>query len=156
MYGSKINFSRIRYSLSLVLLGAVIASCTVTETPISESPVGSASGEPSVGVTPPVRLPSLRLSRRNPVDIATLTEEQNEDTVSVVAKVTQRAALLEGWLYELEDDTGTIWVITQRSEPQIGEQVTVEAIVRHELIAVGEIQSGELYLEETAYRVETE
>ncbi len=130
----------------LVLVALVLGSCAVAET----SPSAPSSSEVPL---PPVSLPSFRLPSQLSA-INSLSASQAEDKVSISGSVTQRVALLDGWLYQMQDDSGSLWVLTNRSEPTVGETATVSGIVRYEAIAVGEIDASEVYLEEQSYRSE--
>ncbi|MEM6868681.1 MAG: hypothetical protein AAF528_09910, partial [Cyanobacteria bacterium P01_C01_bin.121] len=94
--------------------------------------------------------------RRAVEPIDSLMADREADRVAVSGTVTQRAAILDGWLYEVEDETGRLWVLTERSEPELGAIATVEGIVRYEAIVVGEIDAGSVYLEEQAYEEQTQ
>ena len=134
-----------------LLVGALLAfgvgGCTPSDTP--EAP--TAEQEDSA-----VRLPSLRLPGRSAEPVETLMADRADDTVAVVGTVTQRAAVLDGWLYQIQDDTGSLWVLSDRTEPVVGAQATVQGILRYEAIVVGEIDAGDVYLEETSYRQSAE
>lgn len=121
-----------------------LVGCTVAET-APDSPASELE-------MPAVRLPSIRLSNRSPISIDSLAAEREDDTVAIAGTVTQKAAILEGWLYEVSDETASIWVLTERSEPVVDQRVTIEGIVHYEPIVVGEIDAGGVYLEEKSYR----
>lgn len=98
----------------------------------------------------PASLPTVRLTNRSVLEIDSVAAEQVDQTVAIAGTVTQRVALLDGWLYQVSDDSGSLWVLTHSSAPALDEAVTVEGIVRYEAIVVEEIDAGEIYLEETA------
>ncbi|MGD1865041.1 MAG: hypothetical protein ACFB0D_10835 [Phormidesmis sp.] len=133
--------------ISLSVVGMAAGGCTMTE-PTADAPSETVEN-------PSVRLPSIRLSRRAVVPIDSLMAERESDKVAVSGTVTQRAAILNGWLYKVEDDTGSLWVQTEQSEPEVGAIATVEGTVRYESIVVGEIDAGSVYLEEQAYEQQT-
>ncbi|MEL6881144.1 MAG: hypothetical protein AAFY33_11900 [Cyanobacteria bacterium J06643_4] len=131
-----------------VLLVALLTGCTS----VPESAQDSQQAE---GALPTVRMPAI-FSNRSVEPIETLMAERAADTVVVTGVVTQRAALLEGWLYQVQDSTGSLWILSDRTQsaavgPTVGAQVKVEGILRYEPIVVGEIDAGDVYLEETAY-----
>lgn len=127
--------------LGVVLAGSVLGGCTVAEVS-SETPAAEA----------PARLPAFRLSSQPATAIDSLTDEQVDDTITVSGKISQRAAVLEGWLYQVQDETGSLWVLTDRDAPEVGDSVTVEGAVRYEPIVVDDINVSEFYLEEKADR----
>ena len=128
--------------LSIVIVG--LSGCSAADV----------SGPDAPAAEMPVRLPTVRLSSRPATAIDSLSENQVDKTVSVSGEVVQRAALLEGWMYQVQDETGSLWVLTNRSAPEVGEMATVEGSIRYEPIVVGEIDAGEVYLEEKGYRRE--
>ncbi|MGB3790233.1 MAG: hypothetical protein WA949_19650 [Phormidesmis sp.] len=138
------SLPRLKWGLALVAL--ILASCTVAET----SPSAPSSSEVPL---PPVSSPSFRLPGQSTA-INSLSAERAEDKVSISGSVTQRVALLDGWLYQIQDDSGSLWVLTNRSEPAVGEIATVSGIVKYEAIAVDAIDASEVYLEEQSYRSE--
>lgn len=137
-----------RRSLRGLLIGSaclpiVLQGCTVSE-------VGAdAPTKPAVSV----RLPSL-LANRSVVDIGSITADKDDKTVAIAGTVAQRSALLEGWLYEIRDDSGSLWVMSDSSTPEVGEAATVQGVVRYEPIVVGDIDAGSVYLQEQSYQRE--
>ena len=58
--------------------------------------------------------------------IATVLEQpDSENTVHVRGTVTNRIAILGNGLYEVEDDTGSVWVLTEKDVPALNSTVTV-------------------------------
>ena len=78
-------------------------------------------------------------------------DPQSNQAVELVGTVRQRVPLLEGWIYELEDETGQIWVLTQASNPTVGETAQVRGIVQYEQILIEDVDISEYYLEEINY-----
>lgn len=144
--------SRLQLTVLCAVCGAfALGSCTVAET----TPDSPNSPTPQLEM-PAVRLPEIRLSNRTPEQIEALSVERQEDTVAISGIVTQKAAVLEGWLYEVQDETGSIWVLSDRTEPSVDESVIVEGVVHYEPVVVGELEAGGVYLEEKAYRLADE
>ncbi len=121
-----------------------------SDTPDSEVPGAKAdTSKPETSV----RLPIIGLANRSTVPINSLTADQAEMTVAIAGTVAQRAPLLDkGWLYQVSDDSGSVWVLSDRTSPQVGETVTVDGIVRYEAIVTGEIDASEVYLQEQSSR----
>ena len=123
------------------IAGLLLSGCTAEVTP-----------EPSTAEVPAVRLPAFRLSSKPAIAIDSLTNEQVDDNIIVSGEVAQKAATLNGWIYQLQDETGSLWILTDRDAPEIGEVVTVEGSVRYEPIVVDSIDASEFYIEEKAYQ----
>ena len=128
--------------LSLLFATAILSGCTVAEV----------TPEPSAAEVPAVRLPSFRLSSKSATDINSLTSEQVDETIVVSGEVAQKSALLEGWMYQIRDETGSLWILSDRDVPEVGESVTVEGSVRYEPIMVDSVDASEFYIEEKAHQ----
>lgn len=99
-----------------------------------------------------VRLPTLRLANQSVVEINSITADQANETVAVSGTVTKQVPLLEGELYQIQDDSDSLWVLSDKPSPAVGESATVEGVVRYEAIVVGEIDAGEVYLQAQSHR----
>lgn len=75
--------------------------------------------------------------------------EQNKELVYVKGIVRDRAPLLNRSVYELEDTTGKIWVVTTTSPPESGQTVTIEAKIQTQSITLHNQPSEEVYLLQT-------
>lgn len=95
------------------------------------------------------RIPVLSLPRAT-VAIESLRQPQRvERSLPLAGAVTQRVALLNSWLYQLDDGTGQVWVVSQESAPAVGTQVYVDGVLRYESIVINGADLGDYYLEET-------
>ncbi len=68
------------------------------------------------------------------------------DIVYLEGKVVDRAPFLDSGSYQLQDETGTIWVLTNSPLPQTGETVQITGKVTYQSISVGGQEVGELYI----------
>jgi hypothetical protein len=62
--------------------------------------------------------------------------------------VGDHAPLLGGTVYELQDSTGKIWVLTKGQAPEKGQEVTVKGTLRYKSIPIAGKEQGSVYLEE--------
>lgn len=69
-------------------------------------------------------------------------------TVQLQGTVGDRAPLLQGQVYELQDETGKIWVLSPRANLQTGTPVLIQGRVRYEAIEIEDQNLGEVYIEE--------
>ncbi|NJL44704.1 MAG: hypothetical protein HC922_01055 [Leptolyngbyaceae cyanobacterium SM2_3_12] len=60
----------------------------------------------------------------------------------------QQLPLLGQGLYQLTDESGTIWVLTSTSPPPLGDQITIRAELHFESILMEGQEIGEYYAEE--------
>ncbi len=74
---------------------------------------------------------------------------QHDQSVAYLeGRVEQHLPLLGQGLYQLIDDSGQIWVITPAPLPDVGESVTIRAIIHYESILMQGREMGEHYAEE--------
>lgn len=126
--------------LSLIVLAILLGGCSrgVPESPRSR-----------------VRSYSIgTLAAPEPADtqVQTIQPPLVDQAISVKGTVQQSAPLLDRWLYQLSDTSGTLWILSSDSPPAPGEMVRVQGIVRYEQILIGGTDQGEYYLEETQRR----
>lgn len=74
--------------------------------------------------------------------------KDNKDPVYVSGKVERKVPLLEKQMYQIEDSTGKIWVLTNQKNWKVGEKVVVKAIPQYESIPISGAELGKVYLEE--------
>lgn len=131
-----------RYFKVSGLLGAVlIMGCGEPATVTVE--------QESVGL----QMPSIAQMMRQTVAIQDLSPAQNNSTVQIEGTVTRQASLLKGSLYQLQDDTGTIWIVSEEPEPEASAVVQVAGTLKVEPITVEGIDISDFYLRETARQV---
>jgi len=88
----------------------------------------------------------------NSLNVTPINElQQNRDAtavVSVLGQVTNLAPFLGTGAYQLQDATGTIWVLTNQEAPQVGDQLLIRGQLQFQSIPVGGQELGEVYVEE--------
>ena len=86
----------------------------------------------------------------NVTAINELTPQKNDNNapVYVSGKVERKVPLLEKQMYQIEDSTGKIWVLTNQKGWKVGEKVVVKAIPQYESIPISGAELGKVYLEE--------
>ncbi|MBD0335736.1 MAG: hypothetical protein ICV62_09620 [Cyanobacteria bacterium Co-bin13] len=137
------NIIRLTGIASFLLVG--ILGCSSSPEAINESPslASSISAVPGLGW----------LRSVTPVsDVPALTADAAETHLE--GQVQQQVPLLDQWLYELKDDSGSIWVMTPTPPPAPGESVVIRARIHYEPILVQGNDLGEHYAEELE-RLET-
>lgn len=120
-------------TLGILLVGAGLASCG--QALQVEAPLAILSQ--TVQVTPIKKLQSLE----NPGTLA-------ERSVYLQGRVGHEVPLLGGQAYQLQDQTGTIWVVTASTELSPGDEVLIEGIIQYESIPIAGQEWGEVYVRE--------
>lgn len=86
---------------------------------------------------------------RSTVKIEALRQPQKvERSISLTGSVIQRLAILNGWLYQIDDGTGQLWILTENVAPALGNSVDVDGVLRYEAIIINDADLGDYYLEE--------
>ncbi|MEO0686959.1 MAG: hypothetical protein AAFY76_18420 [Cyanobacteria bacterium J06649_11] len=76
-------------------------------------------------------------------------KDDNNAPVYVQGKVERKVPLLdEKQMYQINDSTGKIWVLTNQKGWKVGERVVVKAIPQYQSIPMAGTDLGEIYLQE--------
>lgn len=73
---------------------------------------------------------------------------QKYSTVYVKGTVEKQAPFLGTGAYQVQDATGTIWVVTQESLPSQGDEVLLKGQVKYQSIPIAGQELGEVYVDE--------
>ncbi len=76
------------------------------------------------------------------------TADRNS-VVTVKGVVGDRVPILEGTVYELQDSTGKIWVLTQKQPPEPGQELTITGNLRFKSIPLNGQEQGSVYVEQS-------
>jgi uncharacterized protein YdeI (BOF family) len=85
----------------------------------------------------------------NLTKISDIPQNPNVDTIVYLqGQVTNRAPLLGSGAYQLKDTTGTIWVFTNQTLPNVGDQVSIKGKLQFQSIPIGVQELGEVYVQQ--------
>lgn len=91
---------------------------------------------------------NFKLRLGNVTNIHDLRLEQgSKSTVYLQGKVVHLVPLLKQKVYQLQDSTGTIWVLTALNTVELGEQILIKGELRYQSIPLGGKDFGEVYIE---------
>lgn len=83
------------------------------------------------------------------IPIANLQNPSTQNsTTSVKGTVGAIVPILEGTVYELQDPSGKVWVLTRQQVPKTGEEVVVRGKVLYKPILIDGKEQGSIYLEQ--------
>ncbi len=85
---------------------------------------------------------------QNSISIESITEKKLGKTVQITGKVTELAPLIRSAGYRLQDDTGSVWIITSNSLPILETEITIEGRVQIQDIMIENKNLSQLYLVE--------
>jgi hypothetical protein len=69
-------------------------------------------------------------------------------TVYLRGQVNDRVPLINAQVYQLQDSTGTIWVLTDKATPKVGDRIYIKGQVQYEKIPIDGQDFGEAYIKE--------
>ncbi|NEO27990.1 MAG: hypothetical protein F6K03_14165 [Kamptonema sp. SIO4C4] len=75
--------------------------------------------------------------------------EEVGQPIQVSGEVVKLAPFLQGGAYQVADNRGRVWIMTEMALPSVGEVVTVTGEVREEIITVDDQQFQDIYIVET-------
>ena len=126
-------FSNYRFA---VLIGGILALCAACQAPSS------------------TRVPVAISLPKSTVKIESLRQPQRvERSISLTGSIIQQLAIVNGWLYQIDDGTGQIWVLTRQVAPGAGNQIHVKGVLHYEAIVISGADLGDYYLEEQERQV---
>ncbi|MDB9527602.1 hypothetical protein PN498_16520 [Oscillatoria sp. CS-180] len=131
-----------RRTLSGIAVATVLLGCS--------QPNATAPKEESTGIHIPSSLAQLTQST---VTIENLSSDQVSQTIQVEGTVLKQAPLLEGVLYQIEDATGQLWILSSESLPDVGASLRVRGVLQYEPIVISGADIGEYYLQEQSRSV---
>jgi len=70
------------------------------------------------------------------------------ETVKLQGQVGSLAPLINGQVYELQDTTGKIWVLSPSRHSKSGQRILIQGRVRYQPIEIAGQNLGEVYIEE--------
>ncbi len=73
---------------------------------------------------------------------------QENSPIYLKGRIGQQVPLLGGRVYELQDQTGTVWVLTRENPPAQGDEVLIKGQVRYKSIPLAGKEQGSLYVEQ--------
>lgn len=86
------------------------------------------------------------------VPIASIRDLQAQgntnNSVSIKGKVVNIAPLVEHTAYQVQDSSGSIWVLTTQTPPKQGDEVAIEGMIKYQSIPIEGIDFGEVYLQQ--------
>lgn len=100
------------------------------------------------GSMPQVSMNSLNLSfGSNVVNIGDIKPEPDtEASVYLQGKVTKQVPLVDWWVYQLQDSTGAIWVLTDKTDWRLGDELLIQGEVHYQSIPIADREFGEIYV----------
>lgn len=94
----------------------------------------------------PVGFFDLAWSSPPAVSVAEISQRRGDRIISLKGRVIARVPFIDSGSYQIQDDTGTVWILTKNPLPNIGEEVTIKGQVEYQPIPIGGQDIGEFYV----------
>jgi hypothetical protein len=72
-----------------------------------------------------------------------------DSIVTIKGTVGDRVPILDGTVYEIQDSTGKIWVLSKKPPPPQGEELIVTGTLRFKSIPINKQEQGSVYVEQS-------
>ncbi|MEO1431071.1 MAG: hypothetical protein AAFS12_00605 [Cyanobacteria bacterium J06632_19] len=72
----------------------------------------------------------------------------NEAPVYIQGKVERKVPLLKQQMYQIDDSTGKVWVLTNQKTWKVGDKIVVKALPQYQSIPISGTDLGQVYLQE--------
>lgn len=79
------------------------------------------------------------------ISIEDISSKKVGKTVYLTGEVVHLAPLLDRTAYQLEDDTGTAWIITSTEPPERGQEIYIKGKVEHKSLPFERQELGSFY-----------
>lgn len=90
---------------------------------------------------------NLAINSSDIIQISEIKEDyDNSQKVQIEGKVIKIVPLVGSFAYQIEDNTGKIWVITQNQPPQLNQEIIVDGILQYQDITIGQEDFGDFYI----------
>ncbi|AFZ35245.1 hypothetical protein Sta7437_1683 [Stanieria cyanosphaera PCC 7437] len=93
-------------------------------------------------------LGSCQQLTQTPVAIAKIAQKQTGAKVYLQGKVLKQAPFLDSGAYQLQDASGSVWVVTNYNLPQPGEQILIQGEIQSDMIFIAQQTLKEIYIVE--------
>ena len=82
------------------------------------------------------------------ISVDRIAQKKTGKVVYLRGKVIHLAPFVDNAAYQLEDNTGAVWVVTADSPPQLGEKLTVKGKIEYQSLSFEGKELGDFYLVE--------
>jgi hypothetical protein len=100
----------------------------------------------SIGLFGCNALERLSFAFPNALTLNQLSETSEGTVIYIKGQVTDNVPFLGQGAYQLQDNTGYVWVVTDQPLPQVGEEIMLKGQVEYESIPVSDQDLGEFYV----------
>lgn len=85
---------------------------------------------------------------KKPISINAIAQKNKNRIIYITGKVIKLAPLLGKNAYQIQDDTGNIWVVTTEKLPYIEQNIYIKCKIKSQSLSLGNQELDDLYLVE--------
>lgn len=101
-----------------------------------------------------ILLTSLTSCGTPEITVGEISQQENGRMVYLTGKVTQSAPFIGNSAYQLNDTTGTVWVVTQQKPPELNRDLAIKGEIHYQSLSLEQREFGDFYIIELE-RLET-
>ena len=95
-----------------------------------------------------ILLSSLAGCQAPQVAVEQISAKKIDKVVYLTGKVVHLAPFVDNAAYQLEDETGKVWVVTTKTPPQKGQKIRIKGRIEYQSLPFAERELGDFYLVE--------
>ncbi len=80
------------------------------------------------------------------IHIIDVEKKKSGKTVHLTGKVTHLAPFIDNAAYKLQDDTGSVWVVTSQTPPTLNTIVSIKGKIQYQSLPFAETELGDFYV----------
>lgn len=80
------------------------------------------------------------------IDIGAVPDKRKGKVVYLTGKVSHLAPFVDNSAYQLQDNTGSVWVVTKNTAPDVGKIISIEGKIQYQSLPLGDRELGDFYV----------
>ncbi|MGF1541678.1 MAG: DNA-binding protein [Pleurocapsa sp.] len=93
-----------------------------------------------------ITLSSLFGCQSSQINIINVERQKSGKVVYLTGQVTHLAPFVDNAAYQLQDSTGSIWVVTSLTPPKLHSNISIKGKIQYQSLSFAEIDLGEFYI----------
>lgn len=82
------------------------------------------------------------------IKIEQIQQKKSGKVVYLTGKVTQKAPFINTAAYQIQDQTGSVWVVTQQTPPAIEQKIAIKGKIQYQSLPLAQQELGDFYIQE--------
>ena len=82
------------------------------------------------------------------IEIETIKQKKSGKVVYLAGKVISTAPFIDTAAYQIQDDTGRVWVVTEQDFPPVDREIAIKGKIQYQSLPFAEQELGDFYIQE--------